>query len=117
MPISKLLYIYCILLPLLNSTNCTHSCPYHLHKPLTKNQNILLHESFNGNLTKVKEMIALKVDINIQDHKGRTPLMLAAHGSHLHIVKHLVSNGANCNAKSDLGLTPLFSAVGSGNFL
>ena len=56
---------------------------------------------------------------NVEDRgmKGDcTPLMEAASSGHLEIVKLLISHGADVNAQSSSGNTPLMYACASGKF-
>lgn len=52
-----------------------------------------------------------KDDVNEKSFNGTTPLHLAALYGHTEIVKYLISAGADVNAKTDIGDTPLRSAV------
>ncbi len=54
--------------------------------------------------------VGQKEDVNLQDYSGRTPLHDAACSGTIHVVKFLVENGADINAKTKLGNTPLYFA-------
>lgn len=59
-----------------------------------------------GNFEAVKSMIEAGVNIN-KKSIGMTPLMFAARQNRVKIVKLLLANGADINAKSDKGYTAL----------
>ena len=54
-----------------------------------------------------------KVDVNIRDEQGKTPLHYACAKDHLPIVVFLISKGAQINAKDGRGWTPLHYAASS----
>ena len=53
-----------------------------------------------GDVTKVKPLIAAKVDLEAKDMYGFTALQRAAQNGHLDVVEALVDAGADVNAKS-----------------
>lgn len=57
------------------------------------------------------------VSVDVRDHKGSTPLMIAAQGGKLRIVDFLLKNDADPNAQDNSGQTPLLYAVQSGEYL
>uniref|UniRef100_A0ACD5WE37 Uncharacterized protein n=1 Tax=Avena sativa TaxID=4498 RepID=A0ACD5WE37_AVESA len=57
----------------------------------------------------------LRVDVNITDDKGRTPLIFAVHSENAAVVKYLLDHGADPNKADVIGLTPLHSAAGIGD--
>ncbi len=57
------------------------------------------------------------VDINIQDHKGKTALIEACLYGSLDVVKMLVANGANVNMQDNEGYTALSSAFDNTSIL
>jgi ankyrin repeat protein len=69
--------------------------------------NELIEEAKEGNLQKVKELIANGANINVRDESGFTPLLMAATRGHKDTTKFLIAKGANLNARSDLGFTLL----------
>lgn len=75
----------------------------------------LMLASINGELPMVKTLI-LKNKAQI-DHIGWTPLHYACAKGHLDVASFLIANGANVNALSLGGTTPLMMAVQSGNEL
>lgn len=68
-----------------------------------------------GDLTKVKEIIAYGVDVNDTTSRGMTPLMYAALYNQSEIVKLLLENGANIYKKDNLGKTALDHAKVNGS--
>jgi ankyrin repeat protein len=73
---------------------------------------------FEGDLPKVKQLVAGGVDINKRNKKKVTPLHVAAYqGNTRHIVmaKWLLANGANAGARDFEGKTPLDKASERGN--
>ena len=59
--------------------------------------------AFFGDIQRVKELINLGVDLNVQGDLGYTPLHHAVYQGHLEIVKILVKAGANIKLKTELG--------------
>jgi ankyrin repeat protein len=60
-------------------------------------------------------LASVGVDIEFKDHKGHTPLHVAARSSCLDVVKKLVELGANINVLGEDGTTPLWQAAFSQN--
>ena len=52
-----------------------------------------------------------RINVNVQDEGGRTPLHKAATGCRSKVVWLLLINGADPNARDSIGRTPLHSAV------
>ena len=75
-----------------------------------------LHEAAKeGDLKKVKRLIADGSDVNVKAGNGATPLHYAADRGHIDIVEMHISKGANVNAINEAGMRPLMFARGSGN--
>lgn len=51
-------------------------------------------------------LIRYKVDVNIMDYHGRTPLFMAARNGNKKIVESLIEAGADVNTKDKSGTTP-----------
>ena len=78
-----------------------------------------LHEAVKNN--DVKEISKLfkkkrRIDIDIKDEDGFSPLHRAAQLGNTEAVQVLLSHGANVNLPSKANLKPLYYAVQSGNF-
>lgn len=54
-------------------------------------------------IKRVKYLLRLGTDINIQDMEGRTPLFYAAHHDFMNIVDVLIKSGADWNIKNNKG--------------
>ena len=69
-----------------------------------------------GDLAGVQAELDKGVDVDVDDSSwgswGETPLQLAARYSHNEIVELLIDNGADVNAKDEIGETPLDYAEG-----
>jgi ankyrin repeat protein len=66
-----------------------------------------------GNFEALTALIAAKADPNIKDRQGRTP-MWGAVESTPEVVKFLLDNGADINARDTVNATPLLWAAGFG---
>ena len=74
--------------------------------------------AFDGDLAKVKQLVAGGVDINHRDKKKVTPLHMAAYQGkrgHIEMAKWLLANGADVTARDYDGKTPLDVASERGN--
>lgn len=82
--------------------------------PVTVGQNDLHVSAALGDLKGVQSILAKsKENVNSRDENGWQPIHEAAHGGHLEITKLLVDAGADINAKSNNGGTPLWWAKGA----
>ena len=71
----------------------------------------LLWEASAGNITRVQELIEKEhANIETKGCREETPLILASQKQHTHIVEYLLEHGANVNACSREGRTPLLYA-------
>ena len=76
----------------------------------------LFHYVVSGNLDKVQFYLEQGLDVNSRDVNRNTPLMVAIHFNHRHIVEHLLEAGANVKVSNNNGFTPLMWAVAREDF-
>jgi|SRR3990167_814080 len=79
----------------------------------------LFEASENGNLDRVRELLTgvdgtVRVDPNIEDEYGQTPLLSASACNCLEVVKELLREGADPNIPNDYGCTSLHRASRNG---
>ena len=76
-----------------------------------------LHQAaIDGDIDKVKSLIAKGVDVNAKSGYGNwTPLHVAARYGHRHVSEVLLNNGAEVDAEARRQVTPLFYAVSHGH--
>lgn len=79
--------------------------------PVPLQPSVLMKAAKKGNVNLVKETLKKNVDINAQDKKGATALVVAVRWGTLAMVKLLLDNGARVDTRNDTGLTPLHSAA------
>jgi hypothetical protein len=75
----------------------------------------LVLASYEGDIDKVRALLAAGADVNAKDKDGNTPLLEATLNFHGDIVDMLLSSGANVNAKGEDGDTVLLYAAGHGD--
>jgi ankyrin repeat protein len=73
----------------------------------------LIEASSENNLPEVRRLLSVGADVNAKDNDGSdwTPLIEACYCGHLRVVKALREHGADIEAKSVKGLTPLHLSV------
>lgn len=76
----------------------------------------LLVASVDGNLSRVRELIAAGANVN-ETVRGYSPIYEAALHEHVDVVKELINAGANVNLQTQYGTTPLaeLCSYGMGN--
>ncbi|EKV56756.1 ankyrin repeat domain-containing protein [Brachyspira hampsonii] len=67
-----------------------------------------------GDIKSVKEYIEMGININLQDERKRTPLMIAAYKNDVKMVKLLVDNDANVNIQDEKLNSPFLYASSRG---
>lgn len=72
----------------------------------------------DGDLTKVKELLAVGFPLNRFDEIGHTPLHYAVMEDHLDVARHLLEAGAdpNANCEQTIGNTPLADGIATCSF-
>lgn len=66
----------------------------------------------NGNLEGVKKSLELGIDINLQDKRKRTAILLASMEKHYDVVQYLADEGADINIQDETCLNPfLFGCI------
>ncbi len=95
------------IMALKRSSSVPHKVSYPLHDAIN-----------NGDVKDLGKLFKKKrrIDIDLKDQEGFTPLHRAAQLGITEAVELLVSHGANVNAKNKSNMTPLYYAVQSGNF-
>ena len=78
---------------------------------LKKDEKKLLCFTSDRDTDGVLSLIHKGVDVNVQDEKGMTPLMLASQAGHVDLVVKLIEAGANMNIQSNSGDTALIYAT------
>lgn len=64
-----------------------------------------------GDLEKVRSLLAKGADINARDRYGQTALMNAAHAGHVELVRLLIEQGADLNTTAKYRLSALMLAL------
>jgi len=81
-------------------------------QPTAKAPDISIHDAVDtGNIKAVKQHIAAGTDMNAKDQWRWTPLHWAAGIGFDEIAELLITNGADVNAKTGSGETPLDQAI------
>jgi hypothetical protein len=108
--------------PLMNlskvTRNCIHLQPIMMNVKLGRYGETQLHHCVRKGLTtSVKRLLSIRnITVNVKDdRKGWTPLHLAAYNGHVEIIRLLLLNGAEVNAKNNRGRTPLYCAALNGH--
>ena len=78
---------------------------------LTNDEKELLCRTFKNDIDGVLSSIQAGMDLNVQDEKGMTPLMLASQNGHVDLVVKLIEAGANMSIQSNSGDNALIYAT------
>ena len=72
----------------------------------------------NGDIDRLKKLLATGAEVNIRERDGLTPLMVASLRGHSAVVQLLIQHGAGVNAQDNKGMTPLlFASINYKKFL
>lgn len=74
----------------------------------------LMYAISKNNLLVVRALMSLKVDVNLVDTKGLTPLMIAAYKGNKEIIDLLLTSGADPSLKSKINFTAADYAMNAG---
>lgn len=75
-----------------------------------------LHDAVADNdIAAIRALLSAGVEIDARDHKGRTALLVAAHGNKVEAAAALIEAGANVNAKDDIDDSPYLCAGARGH--
>jgi ankyrin repeat protein len=80
-------------------------------------EELLRSAAFDGNIRKIKLLLAQGTAVDTRDKEGWTPLMWAQAGEQVEAIKLLLARGADINAKNDMGFTALHQAAVAGRDL
>ncbi|VDI36871.1 Hypothetical predicted protein, partial [Mytilus galloprovincialis] len=84
-------------------------------KPNNIGQTALILACMHGKTQNVSKLLDYRVDTDVTDKNGVSPLKAACHGLYLEIVKLLIKAGANIDIADLNGYTPLISACETQN--
>jgi len=68
----------------------------------------------NGNTQVIKTLLEKHIDINAQDHRGRSALLIATHNNDLSTAKLLINEGADVNIMDNIQDNPFLYAGAEG---
>ncbi|NXV80556.1 RFXK protein, partial [Atlantisia rogersi] len=85
------------------------------HALAKERESALSLASMGGYTDIVTMLLERKVDINIYDWNGGTPLLYAVRGNHVKCVEALLARGADLTTEADSGYTPMDLAVALGH--
>jgi len=77
-------------------------------------EDLLFDAARRGDVAYLRELLATGVDVNTQDAKGFTPLIIAAYDDHLEATKLLLEAGADVNVQDRAGNTALMGVCFKG---
>jgi ankyrin repeat protein len=97
---------------------CIHLQPIMMNVKLGRRGRTQLHHcAINGLTTSVKRLLSIRnINVNVKDDEyGRTPLHWAVMNGNVEIAQLLLQNGADVNARSNNGSSPLHVAIKESN--
>jgi len=68
----------------------------------------------SGNIQVLKTLLQKDININVQDHRGRTALMIATHNNDIATAQLLINTGADVNIMDDMQDNPFLYAGAEG---
>mmetsp|Transcript_22737 Transcript_22737/g.25313 ORF Transcript_22737/g.25313 Transcript_22737/m.25313 type:complete len:432 (-) Transcript_22737:52-1347(-) len=71
----------------------------------TQHGDTLLHVAVSNNNLKLVERLCTRIDVNLSNKSGETPLHIAASKGNTDIIRYLIEQGANINARTKAHLT------------
>jgi len=74
----------------------------------------LIAAAGEGNFSEVQRLLKVGADINLQDNRGRTPVMVATHARNAEMVYLLIQNGADINIQDNMKDNPFLYAGAEG---
>lgn len=81
---------------------------------LANTRNDFFSAVHSGDIKSVKEYIEMGINVNLQDERKRTPLMIATYKNDVKMVKLLVDNDANVNIQDEKLNSPFLYAGANG---
>ena len=69
-----------------------------------------IRAAYNGDISKVVDMVQAGMPVDIDDGDGWTALSAAAFNNQTDVVRYLLNNGANVNKQNRWGVTALYEA-------
>lgn len=66
---------------------------------MTNTSQVIIHAARLGNIEVLQELIRQQADLNAQDEKGYTPLIIACYNNRYEAARLLIQAGADVNAQ------------------
>ncbi len=83
----------------------------------TTEQELTVHQMIlNGQTANSKDLFQSRVDVNLQDENGNTPLHIAAQVNNSDMAVFLLTQGALTEIQNNAGDTPLFTAIRNNSY-
>lgn len=81
---------------------------------MTNTSQVIIHAARLGNVEVLEELIRQQANLNAQDEKGYTPLIIACYNNKYEAASLLIQSGADINAQDHGGNTALMGVVFKG---